>query len=584
MNWKIKNENNNPENISVGSPRFDEMSCRVEAGKYHPVILKLLFNRGIAREEEIEKHFRFDYENDLADPLAISGMEKAAARIIRAGEKKEKVAIFGDYDADGVTASAVLFETLVSLGLGEAMCYIPDRQTEGYGLNEKAIKYLYAQGVKLIVTVDCGITNIAEVGKAKNLGMDIIITDHHHAPQDLPAAYAIINPNVSDSGFEFKELAGVGVAFKLATALYRMKAPEKIEQLKWLLDLVAIGTIADCVPLLGENRLLVKYGLVVMAKTRRAGLVELFQVGRINISENKVPDAHKVAFQIAPRINAAGRMDHANTAYKLLIEKKPSVARDLALDLERNNQDRQKVTAEIFREVEILANNSFRDKKFIFAENAHWPVGVLGLVAGKITEAFQKPTVILQRQENVLVGSLRSVPAVNIIENLERCRELLIKFGGHSQAAGVSVTFEKAEKFYEKMDALVAGQLVGHESVSAIEIDAEIAAEDIGWELAGDLKKMEPFGIGNTQPVFLVRNMVVVDAKIVGNGQKHWKISLRGGGNSPKVFDAIGFSLVEKFPDLKKDDRLEVVFNLEEDEWNGNKKLQLKLIDLKLAD
>ena len=310
----------------------------------------------------------------------------------------------------------------------------------------------------------------------------------------------------------------------------------------------------------------------------------MFQVGRIDISENKVPDTHKVAFQIAPRINAAGRMDHANTAYKLLTEKNTPAARDLALDLEKKNQDRQKVTAEIFREVEILANNSFREKKFIFAENAHWPVGVLGLVAGKITEAFQKPTAILQHQENCLVGSLRSIPGVNIIENLEECREMLIKFGGHAQAAGVSVAFSEAEKFYEKMDVLVAKQLVGRDMTPTLEIDAEIEAEDIDWELANDLKKMEPFGIGNAQPVFLARNMIVVDAKIVGNGQKHWKLALRGGGSSPKIFDAIGFSLAEKFPDLGKDDKMDIVFNLEEDEWNGNKKLQLKLIDIKLLD
>lgn len=567
MNWKIKDENNSLKNIS--------------GGKLHPVVLKLLAGRGIVKEEDIEKYFRFDYEKDLADPFAISGMEKAVARIIAAKNKNEKIAIFGDYDADGVTASAVLFETFSMLGFGALPCYIPDRQTEGYGLNEKALEYLYGQGIKLIITVDCGITNVSETEKAKNLGMDVIITDHHHAPEILPAALAIINPNVPNSGFEFKYLAGVGVAFKLAQALTEKMAPEKTEQLKWLLDLAAIGTIADCVPLLGENRLLAKYGLVVLSKTRRPGLLEMFKVGRIDISENNVPDAHKVAFQIAPRINAAGRMDHANTAYKLLMEKKPTVARDLAIELEGKNQERQKITAEIFREVEILANNSFRDRKFIFAENAHWPVGVLGLVAGKITEAFRKPTAIFQHQTDRLVGSLRSIPEVNIIETLQECRGQLIKFGGHAQAAGVSVAVEQAEKFYEKMSVLIEKQLLGKTILPAIEIDAELTVEDIDWELANDLKKMEPFGVGNEEPVFLAKDMIVVEAKIVGNGQKHWKLSLRGENEAPKIFDAIGFSLVERFPDLKINDKLDIVFNLAEDEWNGNKKLQLKLIDLK---
>lgn len=563
--WKIKNKK--------------EFSTELE-GKYNPIILQLLASRGLSSAEEIEKYFHFDYDKDLSDPFLILGMEKAVKRIILAKEKKEKITIFGDYDADGVSASAVLYETFVNLGFDQVICYIPDRQLEGYGMNEDAIEYLSKEKVILIITVDCGITNHQEIKKAKKLGMEVIVTDHHSIGEKLPEAYTCINPNIPDSGFTFKELAGVGVVFKLALAMYLKMDPKKSDQLKWALDLVALGTIADCVPLLGENRVLVKYGLIVLSKTRRAGMREMFQVGRISICENNIPDARKVAFQIAPRINAAGRMDHANISYKLLVEKNPAASRILALELEKKNQERQKVTGEIIREVQVLANNSFQEKKFIFAASPHWPVGILGLVAGKITEEFQKPSVILQEREKEFVGSLRSIPEINIIEKIKQCSDMLLKFGGHSQAAGVSVSKNNVEKFYQKMSELVEKELEGKEITPAIDIDCEISAEDINWEFVSELKKMEPFGEENEEPIFCARDMAISDAKIVGNGSKHWKLSLKGADRSPKIFDAIGFSFVEKFPNLKIGDKIDAVFNIREDEWNGNKKIQLRLIDL----
>ena len=554
------------------------------AEKYHPIILNLLAGRGIVEEREIEKYFSFNYEKDLSNPFLLTDMDKATERILEAKNKKEKIAIFGDYDADGVTASAILYETLASLGIKNIICYIPDRQSEGYGMNEKAIKYLFQQKVNLIITVDCGITNLLEVEKAKKLKIDIVITDHHHIPSKIPEACAVVNPNREKNNPNTKKLAGVGVAFKLAQALYQKIAPEKTEQLKWALDLVAIGTIADCVSLLGENRILTKYGLIVISKTKRLGLKEIFQVGRIEISENNIPDTHKVAFQIAPRINAAGRMDHASAAYNLLIEKNLAKAREMALELENKNQERQKITKEIFREVKILAENSFKDKKFIFAENLHWPVGILGLVAGKITEEFGKPTAIFQKQKKESVGSFRSVPEVNIIEIIEKCSELLTKFGGHSQAAGVSLPNENIEKLYKKMSGLIEEKLKEKKITSEIRIDAEIKAEDINWELVNGIKKMEPFGEGNMEPIFCAKNLIVIDAKIVGNGQKHWKLSLQGEIGSPKIFDSIGFSLVENFPNLRKNDKINIVFSIQEDKWNGNKKIQLKLIDLRVIE
>ncbi len=565
-NWKIKNEN-------------QKIDAALEK-KYQPVILQLLANRGIGEISEIEKFFDLDYSRDVLDPFHFTDMEKAVARIMEAKNKKEKVAIFGDYDADGVTSTALLFETLKQLDFEDVVIYIPDRQNEGYGMNVEAINYLQKQGVSLIITVDCGITNVTEVEKAKESGMDVIVTDHHHVPEKIPTAVAIINPHMKNCRYAFQDLAGVGVAFKLAQALYQKIEPEKIERLKWLLDLVAVGTIADCVPVLGENRALVKYGLIVLSKTRRIGLQELFKVGRINIDENNLATTQQVSFQIAPRINAAGRMDHANAAYNLVIEKDRVVAREMALEIESKNQARQKVTAEIVKEIRALAENYFKEKKLIVAADEHWQVGILGLVAGKIADEFSKPTMVLQKQGKELIGSLRSIPQVNIIEALGKCSDWLIKFGGHSQAAGVTVAEKNFEIFCEKLSGVVEQELAGKEIVPEIEIDAEVTAEEVNWELLLEINKMEPFGEGNEEPVFLMKNMIVEELKNVGNGSKHLKLTLRA-ENNPKIFEAIGFGFGEKFSELKSGDRIDIVFNLQEDEWNGNKKMQLRLVDLK---
>lgn len=565
--WSIKNK------AQVGS-----------AGKYHPLILQLLAERGVAAPAELEKFFHPDYARDIHDPFLFADMERAVARIIRAKEKGEKIAIFGDYDADGVTATAVLSEALEKLDFPKAIVYIPDRQLEGYGMNNEAVEFLHQAKVKLIITVDCGITGIEEIKKANQLGIDVIVTDHHHVPEKLPPALAIINPQAPDCAYPEKELAGVGVAFKLAQALYQKIKPEAAEQLKWSLDLVLIGTVADCVPMLGENRVLAKYGLVVLGKTRRPGLLEMFKVGRIAISEDSPPNTHQIAFQISPRINAAGRMDHASVSYELLIEKDPVAAREMALEIESKNQERQKVTGEITRSVRTLAENMFKDRQLIFAENEHWPVGLLGLVAGKIADEFNKPTVVLQKQAEEYVGSLRSIPPVNIIEALEECQAQLIRFGGHAQAGGVRGAPEKIEKFYAQLEKAVAKRLDGQAMVPELSIDAEISAADINWDLGAELKAMEPFGEGNEEPVFLMKNAQIEDLKIVGNGSKHLKLQLRSGEGGPKKFDSIGFGFGDKFPKLKNGDKIDLVFNLQEDEWNGNKKMQLKIIDLKPVD
>ena len=573
--WKIKKEFNLQEIFQI-KKKLADLGLPISLQ-----LLKLLWLRGIKSAEEIKIFLDFDYEKNVTNPFLFSEMEKAVQRIILAKEKDERIAIFGDYDADGVTATALIFEVLKNLGFKDVLYYIPDRQIEGYGMNQEALEYLRRENVKLIITVDCGITNIQEVEWAYKSGLEVIITDHHHVPDIVPNALAIINPQAKNSGYPFKELSGVGVAFKLAQALYQRIKPEEIEQLKWFLDLVAIGTIADCTPLIGENRVLVKYGLLVLSKTRRIGLQEMFKVGKIAINENNVPKVYQVSFQLAPRINAAGRMDHANVSYKLIIENNRVKAREMALELESKNQERQKLTAEIVREIKLIAENSFKDKKIIFVSNPHWPVGVLGLVAGKICEEFGKPTAVFQKQDNELIGSLRSNRYFNVIENLEKCKKLLIRFGGHAQAAGAKVSLDKSEAFYQCLSALAEQELSGIETTPEIDIDLEIKPQDINWEFILEIKKMEPFGQGNEEPIFLMKDLEIIEIKQVGNGNKHLKMMLRGKNGSPKIFNAIGFGLGNGFLNLKTGDIIDIVFHLQEDEWNGHKKLQLKLIDLK---
>jgi single-stranded-DNA-specific exonuclease len=546
----------------------------------HPLVAQLLFSRGLKTEKEIGQFVDPNYETDSHDPFLFRDMEKVIERIKKAQDKKEQVVIFGDYDADGITASIIIKETLDALGL-ESFVYIPDKRVEGYGLNAEAIDKFKEKNATLIITVDCGITSIAEVEKANALGIDVIITDHHHVPDNVPVALAIINPHAKGCGYPFQDLAGVGVAFKVAQAVFQKLLSDKTEQTKWMLDLVAIGTIADCVPLVGENRLFVKYGLTVLSKTRRVGLREMFAVGRIVIDEQAAGDTKKVSFYIAPRINAAGRIDHANLSYDLLVENDTAKARDFALELEAHNTQRQKITEKVAEEIRILAENAFKDKKFIFAIGEHFPVGVIGLVAGKIAQQFGKPTVVFQKDPKVSKGSFRSIPQINIIETIGECRELLVKFGGHAQAAGVSVKNENLDKFYEKMDALISKKLAGVDMAEEIKVDAEVATQDIDFNLVEGLEKLKPFGEGNREPVFVLKNVVVREKKVVGNGNKHIKLFLTPSDGAPKMFEAISFNGYAKFAHVKEGDAVDILCNIQKDEWNGNKKIQLTLIDLK---
>lgn len=571
MIWKLKEKN---------EEAFDGELLNDSSLSLHPKILTLLLQRGIKNKDEIKKFIAPNYEKDIYDPFLFKEMKQAMDRIKVAKEKNEKILVFGDYDADGITSSLILKSTLEEMGFTVAV-HIPNKELEGYGLNDDALKNFAKEGFTLVITTDCGIANKDEVAGADKIGIDVIITDHHHIPPEIPLAVAVINPKVTKCGYPQDNLAGVGVAFKFAQAIFETFMPEKKDKIKWLLDLVAIGTVADMVPLIGENRTLVKFGLIVLSKTKRVGLQEMFKVGRILIDENNFPDAQKISFQIAPRINAASRMTHAQRAFDLLDENDRVMARDMALDLEDQNSRRQKETTQIVNEAEKIARNSFKDKNFILIANKNFPVGTLGLVAGKLAEKLKRPVAVLKKEETESKGSFRSIPRINIIETIEMCSELLVKYGGHAQAAGITIKNENLEKFYEKMKSIIDGELEGQDLSPEIAIDLELFAEDIDIDLVEDLKKMEPFGQGNEKPVFLMKNLIIRELRWVGNGEKHLKLFLHPSGGGPKIFEAIGFNLSERFNLLKGGDKINLLFNLEQDEWNGSKKIQMKIIDIK---
>lgn len=561
----------------------------------HPVTRALLEARGLSSSEEIDRFFYPEYGRDMHDPFLFTSMERVVARVRAEREEgNRKVGVFGDYDADGVTSSALLRTALEQLGF-QVSVYIPDKNTEGHGLHVNAIDHFERDGVRLAFTVDCGMTNHAEIAEAGRRGMDFIIIDHHHVPPVLPEAYAIVNPKLTDipddsreragGGYPFTELCGAGTTFKVIQALYTRLAPGEADQSKWLLDLAAIGTVADCMPLIGENRVIVKYGLIVLGKTRRMGIQELRAVGRIGTPEDWHPDAWSISFQIAPRINAASRMAHAREAHDLLMANDRVRARDLALELESHNTERQKVSAYVTEQVRKVAVEQSRDRKLIFAVHEEYPFGIVGLVAGRIANEFARPAVVLERREEISQGSLRSIPAVNIIEAVEECADLLVKFGGHAQAAGLTVRNENLDAFYDRLNSIIEKKLEGVVVDPELAIDLELSPYHLTPTLLAEIRRFAPFGQGNPEPVFLVRRMMVADARLVGNGSKHLKLVVtpENDSGSGKRFDCIAFGLGERFPDLAKGTLVDIVFQLDENTWNGTTKLQLKVVDMRAA-
>lgn len=550
-----------------------------KVGELHPVTEALLIERGLTDTEAREKFLVPNFDRDTHDPFLFKEMDKVVTRIGKAKEAGETVGVFGDFDADGVTSSVIIREALTALGIPVAV-YIPEKLHEGHGFNVLAVEYFREKHITLVLTLDCGMTNHEAISAAKKYGIETIVVDHHHVPEILPEAYAIINPKIADETYPFRELCGAGTSFKVAQALYQRFLPLEQDKLKWLLDVVATGTVADVMPLIGENRVLVKYGLIVLSKTRRVGFQEMFAVGNMKIDEHNIPDAHMIGFQIAPRINAASRMAHAILAHNLLMERDQAHARTLALELDAFNVARQKQSAVVTDQVRKIALEKFANKKFIFAADEHFPYGIVGLIAGRIAREFNKPTCVMTKGKETSQGSFRSIPELNIIETIEECSEMIEKYGGHAQAAGMTIKNDLMEAFYEKFNAIVEKKLRKVVTEPEQWVDLVLRAEHITSKLCRDVMLFAPFGEGNLEPIFSLENVIVREARLVGNGGKHLKLRLSV-PDSQKTFDAIGFSLGESFPDLREGEALDAAFTLSENTWNGTTSIQFKLVDIK---
>ncbi len=534
------------------------------------ILAQLLFNRGHATAAAARAFLRAEVNFDT-NPLQLLDMKTAVARIRRAIQESELIAIYGDYDVDGVTATALLVQTLRSLG-ANVKGYIPNRFEEGYGLNPDAFDTLKAEGVSLVISVDCGIRSPAEALHAKTIGLDLIISDHHHPDADLPEALAVINPKRDGDPYPDKDLAGVGVAYKIAQAL--QPDPSLLEN---LLDLVALGTVADLAPLTGENRMLVRKGLLKIRSTTRQGLYSLAQVANLSLPKTTAID---IGFLLGPRLNAAGRLDSALAAFDLLMTEDVLVAGQLAQKLDAQNRERQALTRKIQEQAEQLAAEDDPTAHLIFAVHPDFNSGVVGLAASRLVETFYRPAAVGQIGEETTRCSCRSIPEFHITAALDECKDLLVRHGGHAAAAGFTVENDKMPALKERLKEIARRQLTHLDLRPALTADMEVPLVTMSDNLLKYLNALQPTGYGNPEAVFVSRNLTVKSARTVGADNKHLKMTLSEGES---VFDAIGFRLGSRQPELPVGAKVDVMYTLEKNEFNGQESLQLNLKDVKPA-
>ena len=539
--------------------------------EYRPFEQEILFNRGIRTTKEVDAYFTFGISQDH-DPFLMSGMDQAVERLQAAVVSGENIVIYGDYDADGVTATALLVDVLRRIGASVGH-YIPNRFNEGYGLNHDALTKIRERGGELVITVDCGVRAVDEIEHAVSLGLDVIVTDHHQPGTYLPPALAVINPSQRGDSYPFKELAGVGVAYKLAQALLRrLGQPEPIESL----DLVAIGTVADIVPLYGENRQLVRMGLEQLNRTQRLGLRAIIETighdfGHLNTTT--------IGFGIGPRLNAAGRLDSAERAFNLLIAIEEMEAKHLANQLEEINRERQHITREMVERARIQVVGKDPPPLLIIAIDPGFNQGVIGLAASRLVEEFYRPSIVAAYGEKVIRGSARSIPEFHITEALDECEELLERYGGHSAAAGFSVRNERFDEFKQRINQVATEKLAEIELRPTLTVDAVVRFSDLDWSLHEFIERMEPCGYGNPFPVLAVQDVEVVSKRTVGAEGRHLKLTMRD--EQKKVFDAIAFRQGHFYTDLQQ--RVDLAFRLERNDYRGVSSLQLNVLNIRPA-
>lgn len=553
------------------------------------VVAQLLYNRGLQTPDEA---YHFLYDRDVAatsgDPRHMKDMQKAVSRIRKAIKDGEAIVVYGDFDADGVTSTTLMMEVLTKLK-ANVSAYIPHRVDEGYGLNTPALQELADNGAKLVITVDCGIRAVQEVDDANAVGLDMIITDHHSIGPELPRAFAVVNPQQVDCSGD-KNLAGVGVAFMTARALLldaldrngKNKNHAKIYKniLDNLLDLVAIGTVADVMKLnTATNRALVRQGLEVINRAKRPGIRALMEVA--GLKQGSVT-AMGIGFGLGPRINAAGRLDSAIEAYKLLSAQDEEEAQKYAERLQNFNKKRQHLTRESQERIRanLESTTNLSEAQLLFAVDEDVVAGIVGLVAGRLTEEFYRPTVVVEKGEHECHASCRSIPQFHITQALDECADILVRHGGHAMAAGLTVLPENLELLQERLQEKASAVLDGMVLKPTIEVDMELSLSAANMDLAKELAVLEPTGHANEQAVFLTRNLKVLETKTVGADKDHLKIKVVGDGEPP--IDCIGFRLGDWAHELPE--YIDVVYNLEVNEWLGRRNLQLNLRDIRPAE
>lgn len=525
----------------------------------------LLFQRGIKDESSLKKFLDPSLE-DLHDPYLLHDMDKAVERIRQAIERGELILVYGDYDADGMTSASIVKESLEQLG-AECLIYLPNRFTDGYGPNASVYKYfIEQQGVSLIVTVDNGVAGHEAIDLAQSMGVDVIVTDHHSMPEVLPDAYAIVHPEHQEADYPFKHLAGCGVAFKLACALLEEVQVE-------LLDLVAIGTIADMVSLTDENRVMVQYGLEVLRNTQRLGLQELFEIA--GISSGDISE-ETVGFQLAPRLNALGRLDDPNPAIDLLTGFDDEEVHEIALMIQEKNEERKEIVQAIYEEAKSLVDPN---KSVQVLAKEGWNPGVLGIVAGRLLEELGQTVIVLNIEDGRAKGSARSIEAVDIFEALDPHRELFIAFGGHAGAAGMTLEAEQLDALSEILETYVKDKGIDAKCKSQLYLDEELDLENLNLDTVKSFERLAPFGMDNQKPIFYIRDFQVENARSMGAGDSHLKLRISKGTAS---FEVVAFGQGAKATEFAQTKQLELAVTLSVNQWNGQTTLQLMMVDARV--
>lgn len=547
-----------------------------EALKVSPILCRLLVLRGIKDYDTAKNYFRLSLDH-LHDPFLMRGMKEAVARITEAVEWHEKILVYGDYDVDGTTAVATVYSFLRNNYKGDLAYYIPHREREGYGVSKAGIDYAKEHGFTLMITLDCGIKSIELVKYAKGLGIDVIICDHHTPDDVLPQALAILNPKQKECKYPYKELSGCGIGFKLVCALAKhWKLAD--EQAHQYLDLVATSIAADIVPIDGENRVLAHFGLQRVNENPSAGIRTLKQLADVK----KSLSISDLVFVIGPRVNAAGRMDDARKAVELFIQEDPEKIIQMAEALHSDNFDRKEVDKSTTDEaLAILQNDTIlQQRKSTVLYQSHWHKGVVGIVASRLIDHYYRPTIVLTKSNEKVTGSARSVSGFNIYDAIHECRDLLENYGGHFYAAGMTMHPDNVSAFVQKFETVVSNSIEPHLLVPEVEIDAEIKLADIKQPFYNMLKQMEPFGPANMRPVFLTRRVYDFRGNSRVVKEQHLRLVIHQ--HNGITIDGIGFGMADKYPIVQKGP-FDVVYTLDENEYNGKTSLQMRIIDIKEA-